>query len=230
MNLDVSVSKHLGDFHLNAEFQITGRRTGVFGPSGSGKSTLVKVLSGLVKPDDGHILMDGEPLFHKKMNINIPPEKRKIGVVFQHAHLFPHMNVRRNLLYGYRRIREAERKISPDALINVLALDSLLDRNVARLSGGERQRVALGRTLLACPRLILMDEPLAGLDRDLKQQIIPYLLRVLDEFDVPLVFISHSPMEMRLMTDEVLVFGKGIVQKKMTTDDLEKCFPMEISP
>ena len=130
-------------------------------------------------------------------------------MVFQHAHLFPHMNVKHNLFYGWRRTPATERRITPEALIEVLNLDHLLDRGINRLSGGERQRVALGRTVLACPQLILMDEPLSGLDEELKYQIIPYLKKVFPQFEIPLLFISHSLLEMRLMTDEVLVFRQG---------------------
>jgi len=222
MKLDVCVKKQVGAFQLNAEFKVVGKRTGVFGPSGSGKSTLMQVLSGLLKPEEGHIILDGVPLFHSQKGIHVPPEKRRIGVVFQHAHLFPHMNVKRNLMYGYKRTPASERKISPESLIDVLGLGPLLERNVSKLSGGEKQRVALGRTVLACPRLILMDEPLTGLDQNLKYQIIPYLKRVLAEFDVPLMFISHSLKEMRLMTDEVLVFTKGTVEALLPIEDLAR--------
>lgn len=207
---------------LKADFQVKEKRTGVFGPSGSGKSTLMNLLAGLLKPDQGFIRLDGHTLFDGTKRIHVPPEKRRIGVVFQHAHLFPHMSVRKNLLYGFKRTPTSDRKIPPDALITVLALEHLLDRNVSRLSGGERQRVALGRTILACPRLILMDEPLTGLDQNLKYQIIPYLKRVFDEFDIPMMFISHSLREMRLMTDDVLVFDKGGLANRLSSEDLAR--------
>lgn len=222
MNLDVDITLRVGAFRLSAGFNVKGMRVGVFGPSGSGKSTLMLALSGLVKPHSGHIVIDGVTLFDSKKNIHVQPEKRRIGVVFQHAHLFPHMSVKRNLFYGYKRIPAAERKISPEALIEVLGLGPLLNRNVLGLSGGERQRVALGRTVLASPRLILMDEPLTGLDRTLKYQIIPYLRRVLDEFGIPMLFISHSMKEMRLMTETVLVFTKGRVAEVLPIEDLAR--------
>ncbi len=222
MNLDVDITMKRGEFRLSAGFSVVGQRTGVFGPSGSGKSTLMLALAGLARPDSGHIVLDGRTLFDSRKRINVTPEKRRIGVVFQHAHLFPHMSVTRNLFYGYKRIPEAERKISPDTLIEVLGISHLLSRNVSGLSGGERQRVALGRTVLASPRLILMDEPLTGLDQNLKYQIIPYLLRVLDEFGVPMLFISHSVKEMRLMTENVLVFSKGRVEDILPVEDLAR--------
>lgn len=222
MNLDVAVKKQFGTFELNAVFQTVNDRCGVFGPSGSGKSTLMNLLAGLMQPDTGRIVLNGTTLFDSAEGIRLPPDKRRVGVVFQHSHLFPHMTVRKNLFYGWQRIKTDDRKISPEAVIDILNLTHLMDRNVTRLSGGERQRVALGRTLLACPRLILLDEPLTGLDRDLKFQIIPYLIRVLSEFQVPLIFISHSLQEMRMMTDEVLVFGDGTVQNRLSAEDLAR--------
>ena len=222
MQLDVSVQKKLGDFQFNADFSLTGHRIGLFGPSGSGKSTLMHLLAGLLKPDSGHIRLDDTPLFDGKAGICLPPDKRRIGVVFQHGHLFPHMSVRRNLLYGWRRIPQRERQVQPEAIIEVLNLAHLLDRGVNLLSGGERQRVALARTVLICPRLILMDEPLTGLDEELKFQIIPYLNKVFASFDIPLLFISHSLLEMRLMTEQVLVVGNGRVEREMATEELAR--------
>ncbi len=209
MKLEVSLEKKLGDFSFDTEFSVECRRIGVFGPSGSGKSTLMHLLAGLLKPDRGFIRLDGETFFDRASGINRTSERRRLGVVFQHAHLFPHMGVRRNLLYGYKRIPKEERRIDPDTLIEVLNLGPLLGRGVGTLSGGERQRVALGRAVLSCPRLILMDEPLNGLDEELKYQIIPYLKKVFAEFEIPLLFISHSLNEMRLMTDQVLELADG---------------------
>jgi len=222
MNLDVSVRKNYGRFQLDVAFSLTEKRCGIFGPSGSGKSTLMHLLAGLLEPDEGRIELAGQTLFDSARNINVRPEQRRIGVVFQHAHLFPHMNVRRNLLYGWKRTPEEERRINPEALARVLQIDHLLGRGVNSLSGGERQRVALGRSVLACPRLILMDEPLNGLDEELKYQIIPYLKKVFSEFAVPLLFISHSLQEMRLMADEVLVFEAGRMQQRLPSEELAR--------
>lgn len=208
MKLEVSLEKQLGPFNFATEFSVMNRRMGVFGPSGSGKSTLMHMLAGLLKPDRGFIRLDDETLYDSASKVHRASEKRRIGVVFQHAHLFPHMGVRRNLFYGYKRIPKSERKIDPEVLLKVLNLGPLLDRGVGRLSG-ERQRVALGRAVLSCPRLILLDEPLNGLDEELKYQIIPYLEKVLAEFEIPLMFISHSLSEMQLMTDQVLELADG---------------------
>ena len=222
MLLEIDVEKQIGDFSLQVAFNLSERKCGIFGPSGSGKTTLLHILAGILKPDNGKIILDGIPLFDQENKINLSPQERRIGVVFQHAHLFPHMNVRRNLLYGWKRTPVQERRGTPEAIINVLGIEHLLERGVSSLSGGERQRVALGRTVLACPRLILMDEPLTGLDQELKFQIIPYLRKVLDQFEIPLLFISHSLQEIRLMTDEVLVFEQGRLQQCLAAEDLAR--------
>jgi len=222
MNLQASVAKKFSDFGLQAEFTVTAGRCGVFGPSGSGKSTLMHLLAGLLRPDSGRICLDGRILFDAAKKINLPPEERRIGVVFQHSHLFPHLNVRQNLFYGWKRTPSAQRRFTFEALIRVLDLEHLLERGVAGLSGGERQRVALARTVLASPRLILMDEPLSGLDEKLKYQIIPYLKKVFAEFEVPLLFISHSLQEMRLLTEEVLVLENGRLQNSMPVEALAR--------
>ncbi len=220
--LDISLRKRLGDFTLDTSFVTHADRVGIFGRSGSGKSTLVHMIAGLITPDAGRIELDGEVLYCSDRRICLPPERRRISVVFQHAHLFPHMCVRRNLLYGYKRTPKALRKIEPKDLIEVLDLGELLDRRADALSGGERQRVALGRAVLASPKLLLMDEPLSALDEALKYQIIPYLNAISERFSVPTLLISHSMNEMRLMTDEVIVLHKGEVSAQTSPDELAR--------
>jgi molybdate transport system ATP-binding protein len=222
MNLEVAIRKRAGTFALQAEFALTGARVGIFGPSGSGKSTLMHLLAGLMQPESGHIRLNGTTLFDSARGINLRPEERRIGVVFQDIHLFPHMNVRRNLLYGRKRAKTADPRIDMDRITRILGIAGLLDRDIHMLSGGERQRVALARTMLACPRLILMDEPLSGLDAGLKMQIIPYLVRVFAECNMPLLFISHSLLEMRLMTDTVLVMDQGRIGQQLPTGELAR--------
>jgi molybdate transport system ATP-binding protein len=222
MLLEVAVEKHFAEFSVRAAFTLSSEQCGVFGPSGSGKSTLMHLLAGLLEPDQGIIRLNGRTLFDQAQGINLPPEQRRVGVVFQHACLFPHLSVRKNLLYGLSRLPRQQRTIDIDQLVHVLRLTELLDRSVQRLSGGERQRVALGRTVLACPQLILLDEPLSGLDGQLKYQIIPYLLKVFTEFSIPMLFISHSLQELRLMTNEVLVMSKGLAEQTMSTEELAR--------
>lgn len=222
MLLEVDVKKSFVDFQCRATFSLASEKCGVFGPSGSGKTTLMHMLAGLERPDDGHIKLNGMTLFDKRAGINRPPEARRVGVVFQHAHLFPHMSVKKNLFYGLKRIPRSRRTIHPDQLIQALQVEPLLDRRVSKLSGGERQRVALGRTILACPHLILLDEPLSGLDGMLKYQIIPHLQRVFAEFSIPMLFISHSLQEMRMMTDRVLVMDNGLIKQQLSTEALAR--------
>ena len=220
MELACRVQKRLGSFFFQADFQVQGAKVGIFGPSGSGKSTLMFLLAGLLRPDGGRISLGDTVLYDSNASINLPPEQRRIGVVFQHSRLFPHLSVRKNLLYGYQRTPKDQRRINPEDIIRVLSLGHLLERGVNLLSGGERQRVALGRTVLSCPRLILMDEPLTGLDENLKLQIIPYLNEVSATFGLPLLFISHSLLEMRLMTEQVLLMEAGRVKKLTSTEML----------
>jgi len=218
MQLDVDLKMRLGSFEFAAAFSVEGRRTGIFGPSGSGKSTLVNLLAGLMPPDEGSIRLDGRVLHDSRFKISLPPEQRRVAVVFQHAHLFPHLNVRRNLLYGYRRSPLQRRKLALADVACALDIEHLLSRSVAALSGGERQRIALGRALLAAPDLLILDEPLSALDHGLKEQIIPFLRKTLRRFDIPYLYISHSLSEMRLLTDQVLIFQNGRLK---TTSDAE---------
>ncbi|NTU54528.1 MAG: molybdenum ABC transporter ATP-binding protein [Chlorobiaceae bacterium] len=222
MRLRIDIRKKLGSFALDMQSTIEGEHSGIFGASGSGKSTLVHMISGLMKPDSGELYLDDICLFSSQKRINLSPEKRRIAIVFQHARLFPHLGVRANLLFGYKRCRPEHRKISPEALIEVLNLSHLMKRGVNRLSGGEKQRVALGRAVLANPLLLVMDEPLSALDDSLRYQIIPYLRSVSEEFGVPYLFISHSITEMQLMTDQVMVVSAGHIEGISTPDQLAR--------
>lgn len=224
MKLSIAIRKQLGAFQLDAHCTLDEiGQTGLFGASGSGKTTLVHLLAGLANADSGQLCLGDTILFDSQKGINLPPHQRRIGLVFQHACLFPHMSAQGNLLYGWRRTPPKERHIDPQAVIEALNLEHLLQRSVHRLSGGERQRLALGRTVLTCPRLILMDEPLSGLDEDLKQQVIPYIKNVCGKFSIPLLFISHSIPEMCIMTDHVLLLAQGRVLRKLPSKDLQQC-------
>ncbi|MGW8194264.1 MAG: molybdenum ABC transporter ATP-binding protein [Desulforhopalus sp.] len=222
MLLEVDIEKNIADFQCRMAFSLSSRKCGVFGPSGSGKSTLMHLIAGLLQPDRGHIRLNGVTVFDRGAAVNLPADARRVGVVFQHAHLFPHMSVEKNLFYGLKRTPPHQRTIDPKQLISILQVEHLLGRSVSKLSGGERQRVALGRTILACPQLILLDEPLSGLDGTLKYQIIPHLRRVFAEFSIPFLFISHSLQEMRMMTEEVLVVDGGRIQKQLSTEELAR--------
>jgi molybdate transport system ATP-binding protein len=222
MQISMRTEKCFGGFSLSTDFNANGDRVGIFGSSGSGKSTLVNMLAGLLEPDSGEIILDGDCLFSSAKGINLRPEQRRIAMVFQQHSLFPHLNVRNNLLYGFKRCPAMHRTIDFDNLIEVLKLKDLLDRGVTNLSGGEKQRVALGRAILANPRLLLMDEPLSALDDSLRFMIIPYLKSVSEHFGIPYLFISHSLVEMRLMTDTVLVFEKGKMIEQATSEQLAR--------
>ena len=229
MELQVKIDKRLGEFALDMDFVCQGQRTGLFGPSGSGKSTLVDLIAGLGKPDNGSILLDGERLYDSVKVICLPPERRRIGIVFQHPQLFPHLSVKGNLLYGRKRSAPGHTGIAFDDLVETLQIGELLERGVDNLSGGEKQRVAIGRAVLANPRLLLMDEPLSALQDALKFQIIPYLKGVSERFGIPYLFISHSLMEMRLVADRALVVSAGRVVAQSTPDELARS-PRGLSP
>jgi len=220
MDLTVSVTKSFSSFDLSVDFSITDGKVGLFGPSGSGKSTLVSLIAGLQKPDSGVIRLDGKTL--NDGGTITAPECRGIGLIFQRPHLFPHLSVRGNLLYGYHRRAAHERKVDFDSLVEVLKIGHLLERGVNRLSGGEQQRVAIGRAVLSNPRLLLMDEPLSALDDTLRFQIMQYLRIVCETFSIPYLFISHSLLEMRLMVDHVLTIDQGRIVDRSTVENLAR--------
>jgi molybdate transport system ATP-binding protein len=222
MEIRIAAEKRFGNFALAADFMVVGKQIGIFGVSGSGKSTLVGLLAGIHHPDKGEIFLDGECLFSSFRRINVPTEQRRMAMVFQHPNLFPHLGVKSNLLYGFNRCAQNNRSITLESIIGVLNLEPLLQRGVNNLSGGEKQRVSLGRAILANPRLLLMDEPLSGLDDALKFQIIPYLRGVSEQFGIPYLFISHSLVEMRLMTTQVLVVANGSVREQTNPDQLAR--------
>ncbi len=222
MELRVAVKKEYSSFSLDAEFTIEGERIGIFGPSGSGKSTLVSLIAGLHRPDHGFVLLDGETLFDSRAGLDVRPEHRRISVVFQRPHLFPHLSVRGNLLYGYKRCSAHNRNITLDSVTKVLKIDNLLDRGIKNLSGGEKQRVAIGRAVLSNPRLLIMDEPLSAVDDALKFQIIPFLKNTCQVFRIPYLFISHSLLEMRILTDQLLNLVEGRIVERTTAEDLAR--------
>jgi molybdate transport system ATP-binding protein len=207
--LEVDVRKKLGGFDLAVQFIAVGGVTALFGPSGAGKTTLVNILAGLVQPDSGHIVLDGEALYASPANIHVPPHQRRIGYVFQEGRLFPHLSVRHNLDYGRRMSRLKTDPAETAHVIALLDLGELLERRPGTLSGGERQRVAIGRALLMRPRLLLLDEPLASLDAARKHEIFPYLERLRDAAKVPMVYVSHQAAEVKRIATRVVRLEAG---------------------
>jgi molybdate transport system ATP-binding protein len=209
--LHVNLSKRLGEFVIDASFASEGRVTGLFGASGAGKTSLINMIAGLLRPDRGTIVVDGEVLDDTTVKLHVPVHRRRIGYVFQDARLFPHLNVRQNLDYGRRMNRLAEDATQERRVTELLDIGNLMDRRPGRLSGGERQRVALGRALLSQPRLLLLDEPLGSLDEERKEEILPYLVRLRDEAGIPMVYVSHDASEMRQLATHVVTLQRGRV-------------------
>jgi molybdate transport system ATP-binding protein len=209
--LRVDIAKQLGDFVLQASFSSEGRVTGLFGASGAGKTSLVNMIAGLLRPDRGVIALDDEILDDTEKDVHVPPHRRRIGYVFQDARLFPHMNVAQNLAYGRRMNRLPDDPTQKKRVTDLLDIGHLLDRRPGKLSGGERQRVALGRALLSKPRLLLLDEPLGSLDEGRKVEILPYLVRLRDEANVPMVYVSHDAAEMRQLATQIVMLRNGRV-------------------
>jgi molybdate transport system ATP-binding protein len=223
MSLVVDVRRQQGAFGLDVSFEASGRLTALFGPSGSGKTSLIDIIAGLVRPDHGRIAVEDHVLVDTDKGIFVPSNRRRIGMVFQDARLFPHMNVSSNLRYGRWFTPAAERYVEADAVIDLLGIGHLLNRRTGGLSGGEKQRVAIGRALLASPKLLLMDEPLAALDDARKAEIMPYIERLRDEMKIPIAYVSHSLAEVaRLATDVVMLADGKVVASGPTADVLQK--------
>ena len=213
----------LPGFSLEVDAELSGRVTAIFGASGAGKTSLLEVVAGLRRSRHARIQLGERVLGDTATGCFVPPERRRVGYVPQDGALFPHLSVRQNLLFGQRRRppnlataagpRPARRAgVTLEAVATVLEIGSLLGRtSVGGLSGGERQRVALARALLADPELLLLDEPLSSLDAELKGRILPYLARARDEFRVPILLVTHSPVEVMALCDEVLILERGRV-------------------
>jgi len=207
--LEVDIVVRRGAFRLEAAFASDAPIVALFGRSGSGKSTIVEAIAGLARPQSGRIVIDGRTLFDSSRGIDLTPEARRVGVVFQDALLFPHLSVRANLAYGERLTPQAERFVDRERVMALLGLAPLFDRRPATLSGGEKQRVALGRTLLASPRLLLLDEPLAALDAPRKAEIMRYIELLRDELRLPMVYVSHAIEEVTRLADRLVLVSDG---------------------
>jgi len=207
LELDVRINR--GGFPIELATRIEEPVSGVFGPSGSGKTTLLHCVSGLLRPDAGRMVLDGEVLFDSATGRFVPPHRRHVGLVFQDAQLFPHLSVRANLLYGYKRLKPGQRRFELGPVVELLEIGELLERRPGQLSGGQKQRVALGRALLYSPQLLLLDEPLAALDVRLKKQILPFLRRVRDVAQIPMLYVSHALDEILYLTPTLSWVERG---------------------
>ena len=224
--LECDFQYQTSDFQLNIKLEMQDQVLGIVGASGSGKSTFLKCLVGLFEPQQGKIIFQNRVLFDAENKINIPMYQRKTALIFQNALLFPHMNVQQNLDYAEKLVPKIDRKFSFDQIIDLLEIKSLLSRKAHQLSGGEAQRISMGRALLSSPNLLLLDEPLTGLDSRLKQQILPFLKRLKDEIDLPMIYVTHhhteleylgiQPVEMQyeIKNDPLLKFSQLLINHK----------------
>ena len=203
---------HQGSFTLEVHQRFEAQAVALFGPSGAGKTTVLDSIAGLRRPTVGAIEVGGRVLFSSDRDIDLPPQARHVGYVPQDVALFPHMSVRKNVCYGIGR----GSSMSPDTVLRLLEISSLVDRRVAGLSGGERQRVAIARALMSGPDLLLLDEPLAAVEPSLRDRILPYIERVRDEVGTPIIYVSHSLDEVRRMADRMLVIEEGRVVESTT--------------
>lgn len=206
--IHATIDTRLGQFHLDVSFDAGSGVTALFGASGSGKSTIVKAIAGLIAPGRGLIKIGDDVLYDGR--VNVPAEKRRAGVVFQDGRLFPHLSVRDNLMFGYRRAG-AKRTIALDDVIDVLGISDLMARKPSSLSGGERQRVAVGRALLSQPRILLMDEPLASLDQGRKREVLPFLTELNERFAIPILYVTHDTDEVLELAHDIVLLSRGRV-------------------
>lgn len=206
--LEINVKKTLGELRLEADLQIPAQGvTAVFGLSGSGKTSLINMISGLLAPDSGFIRLNGKTLVDTARHINLAPNKRRIGYVFQDARLFPHYRVKGNLVYGMKKKSAVDFR----QVLHLLGIESLLKRYPSTLSGGEKQRVAIGRALLSEPEILLMDEPLSALDLPRKQELLAYLQTLSREIRLPILYITHSLSEIKALAQRIILLDNGKV-------------------
>ncbi len=213
MSVEVHIRQSFQGFDLDVSFEAPAGLTVLFGSSGSGKTTVINAVAGLSRPVQSRIVVNGEVMSDSAEGRWVPPQQRGLGYVFQEGRLFPHMSVQKNLLYGNRLAKGRAEVASFDQVVEILGIGSLLERRPAELSGGEKQRVAIGRALLARPKLILADEPLAALDEPRKAEILPYFERLRDEFSLPILYVTHSIAEVARLATTVVALKDGKVER-----------------
>jgi len=226
--LEIELKRKQGNFTVDVVFQgDPSGVTGLFGPSGSGKTSIVSMVAGLLKPDAGHVVVGGRLLYDSVRRINLSPEKRRIGYVFQDGRLLPHLTVKSNLTYGMNRTPLERRYVNLGQVVELLGIGHILERRPAKLSGGEKQRVAIGRALLASPALLLMDEPLASLDGNRKNEVLPFIMRLSREFSIPILYVTHALDEIINLANRMVllengrVLGSGPIKELMDRPDLK---------
>lgn len=220
MSLNVEIVHRLGAFQLDAAFETSGRLTALFGKSGAGKTTIVNAIAELIRPDRARISVDGELFVDTERRVFVPRHTRRVGYVFQEGQLFPHLTIRQNLLYGRWFAGKGRHHVEVAEIVDMLGIGHLLRRRPADLSGGEKQRAAIGRALLAGPRILLMDEPLASLDEARKQEILPYIERLRDEVRIPIVYVSHAVAEVARLATTVVMLSDGRVESVGALSDM----------
>src|SRR5829696_8684909 len=211
VRIDLAFTLEQDGFELAIDHDADSRVLALFGPSGSGKTTTLEVIAGLRAPVRGRIAIAGRELYSSEARLNLPPRHRGVGYVPQDALLFPHLDVRGNVLFGAQRVRAHGHRCALDDVLALVEAGPLLDRDVAGLSGGERQRVALARALMSSPDVLLLDEPLAAVDLPLRRRIVTSLRRIRDDLGVPVIYVTHDPAELRTIADTVIVLDEGRV-------------------
>ena len=204
MSFEVDVTRAIGKRTIGARFAAGAGLTALFGPSGAGKTSLLQMIAGLLRPDRGSIAVGGKLLFDSESGVDLRPEQRRAGYVFQDGRLFPHLRVGANLRYGLKLAATGTRWIGFDETVAFLGIGDLLDRWPATLSGGEGQRAAIGRALLSGPAFLLMDEPLVSLDEENREAILAVIERVRDELSLPILYVSHDRQEVERLADRVI--------------------------
>lgn len=209
MFFEIDILIRRGGRKISGDFRALTGLTALFGPSGAGKTSVLDAVAGLLRPEEGRICVNGELLFDSAAGIDLPPEKRACGYVFQDSRLFPHLTVEQNLLFGWKLAPAQRRWMAPEEAIEFLGVNDLLSRMPRTLSGGEAQRVAIGRALLSGPRCLLMDEPLSSLDEARREEIMQVIERIRDELRLPILYVSHDRAEVERLADQVIPINAG---------------------